>query len=420
MSWVDRLRPGIELTSPDGDVYEAKYIGDSESVDKKLGVFDYPNANGTRTQDLGLTSSRYTIRLYFDGEDNDIISNDFMLSLRQRGVWSVVHPVKGTLELQPVNAKKSNEPVTGGNVTQVDTSWIEPVSGAILPSTQQLADSIDQQIIETNIVAGEQYAANVLLDTARQQIINEQAIDQITLSASQELSDIAAQNDEISSFFDSILRSITDTLDSEPIDSLALAGQISQLLQTPALAIQNIEARVNQYINVADSIIQDLAQGITLEDRNAVASAELGLTSVIGGVASSVINGNLATRGEAVQFIEQITDLYNSTVVALDGAMDRFSGNEIDEQYFSQSQAYTDLTLLVSQVQDYLLTASFDLKTEQIIVLDRPRSPIEITVTEYGALGNDDENYEFFLTSNGLTGNDILLIPAGREVSIYV
>jgi hypothetical protein len=40
-------------------------------------------------------------------------------------------------------------------------------------------------------------------------------------------------------------------------------------------------------------------------------------------------------------------------------------------------------------------------------------------VTEYGSLGDADANYDLFVRSNNLSGNDILLIPAGREVVIY-
>ena len=43
-----------------------------------------------------------------------------------------------------------------------------------------------------------------------------------------------------------------------------------------------------------------------------------------------------------------------------------------------------------------------------------------ITIDEYGELGDNDINYDLFISSNNLKGNDILLLEAGREVVVYV
>jgi hypothetical protein len=67
-----------------------------------------------------------------------------------------------------------------------------------------------------------------------------------------------------------------------------------------------------------------------------------------------------------------------------------------------------------------LLSVLFDLEIERIIVLDRPRSPLEVCITELSAnAGNIDALYPAFLKQNNLHGNDILLLEAGREVKIY-
>ena len=72
MSWQERVQGSIELTSPDGAVFSAKWEGNTRSIQKKLGIFTYPKFDGTVAQDLGLEGTSYPLRLSFDGPDNDL------------------------------------------------------------------------------------------------------------------------------------------------------------------------------------------------------------------------------------------------------------------------------------------------------------------------------------------------------------
>lgn len=92
---------------------------------------------------------------------------------------------------------------------------------------------------------------------------------------------------------------------------------------------------------------------------------------------------------------------------------------DIDQQYFAAAQSYTSLVNLYTLALQYLISQFFNLKAEKRFTLKTPRSPLEITVTEYGSLGDNDIFYNLFIESNKLSGNDILLLPAGREVVIY-
>ncbi len=52
--------------------------------------------------------------------------------------------------------------------------------------------------------------------------------------------------------------------------------------------------------------------------------------------------------------------------------------------------------------------------------LSRPRAPIEITISEYGELGPEDSYLDLFIASNHLRSDEVILLPAGREVVVYV
>ena len=111
MSWLDRVRGSLHLISPEGKTFDAKWVGDSRSAEKKLGIFTYPKINGTVVQDLGLNSALYPFRLFFDGEDNDLESTRFFEAFNERGTWEIDHPTKGRITLQPINVIERILPV---------------------------------------------------------------------------------------------------------------------------------------------------------------------------------------------------------------------------------------------------------------------------------------------------------------------
>ena len=89
---------------------------------------------------------------------------------------------------------------------------------------------------------------------------------------------------------------------------------------------------------------------------------------------------------------------------------------DIDKQYFGNSQAYTSLVNTYTLVMQYLLSQFFNLATEKRFTIKNKRSPLGVTVTEYGSA----DFYDLFIESNELTADEILILNVGREVVIYV
>ncbi len=57
----DRLRPDIQLISPEGTIFIALWSGNDRSQDKKVGIFDYPLVDGSTVQDLGVSAAPYPL-----------------------------------------------------------------------------------------------------------------------------------------------------------------------------------------------------------------------------------------------------------------------------------------------------------------------------------------------------------------------
>ena len=77
MSYLDRLLPGLVLTSPNGDVFNALWAGNERTASKQLGIFNYPKVDKPTIQDLGIKGAEYPLTISFSGPDNDLISTEF-------------------------------------------------------------------------------------------------------------------------------------------------------------------------------------------------------------------------------------------------------------------------------------------------------------------------------------------------------
>lgn len=440
-NWRDRLQGEIVFLSPEGNEFRGKWRGSPRTMPKKLGVLRFPKIKGDVVQDLDVQSTLYSITFYFEGENNDTEANAFFTSCKERGTWEVTHPVHGFLGLQLISVTELDNPVESGNITEINSEWIEPIDPVELKTARELAGIIDAKADDLNISAAQQFANNLL--TASDELRG--AIEQTTAGIGRVtdlfLGPLFTTVDALDNTVEAIQRGIQDTNQATVLQVQSLAGQIQNLINLPCFANNKLEDRITAYgllANALSDLLPGQAESVisdTASDDskiNSVATLELALTAVLstlGNIVSTTAisprgigaddTGALATKAQAVNAVNDLTDLYNGIIDSLDNAQDLFSANDIDDQFYAMVDSYTDAAGLIYLSIEYLLSIAFDLSVERRFIIDKPRSPIEITITEYGSLGPDDLYLDFFIRSNDLIGKDILLLPAGREVVVY-
>jgi len=417
--WNARLRPNIKFISPDGDEYSGFWRGDTRDKSKKIGLFDYPKIVGTIAQDLEMTSSHYDITFFFAGKDNDLDAARFWTSADQNGLWDVTHPVLGFLDLQMLSISQQTQPITNGNITEVRTSWIDPILPEDLTSAPELKGETDANVNNLNINAAQQFADNISEKTETLRNTIQDVADIATGLTDAALSPLFTTIDSLNNLVDGIQGSIQDVLNAPSLAAAELSGQMQQLTQIPLLANNDIGSRLDYYADLTTGLLDELPGGASAEDKNRTAVLENSLSAILGANAKIATTGLLQTRAEAVEFAEDLSTKFATISDALDVVMANFEDNDIDSQFFSQSQSFVDAALATASAIKYLLVSAFDLNVEKRFVLTKPRAPIEITITEYGSLGENDENFDLFISSNHLKGEDILLLEPGREVVIY-
>jgi prophage DNA circulation protein len=439
-NWRDRLQSEIVLISPEGTEFRGLWRGSPRSMAKKLGVLRFPKIKGDIVQDLDVQSTIYSITFYFEGENNDTEAAAFFQSCKENGTWEITHPVHGFLGLQLVSVEEIDNPVESGNITEINTEWIEPIDPAELKTAREMKGIIDAKADDLNISGAQQFADNLLATSEELRGAIENTTDGIERVTDLFLGPLFTTVDALDNTVEAIQRGIQDTNNATVLQVNSLAGQIQNLTNLPLFANNSLD-RIGNYGALISGLIDQLPGGdesllsttaSNQSRKNSVATLELSLMAAIGSLANIITTtavsprgtgpddtGALSTRSQAISTIETLTALFNQVTDALDAAQEGFSDRDIADQFYGQSQSYTDAVNLINLAIEYLLTIAFDLSVERTFIIDRPRTPIEITITEYGSLGPNDQNLDFFIRSNNLIGKDIVLLPRGREVVVY-
>ena len=451
-SWDERLAPSIKFTSPEGAEFSAKWVGSPRSVSKKLGIFPLPKIKGNIVQDMDVDSNTYSITFFFDGKDNDKDANRFFAVCKERGQWEIIHPVHGLVGLQLVTATEDDQPITNGNITQITSEWIEPIDPATLKTARELAGIIDGLKDDLNISAVQEFANKVKAGAGALNDAIQDAVDIVEGVSEKVFDPLNTVLDSVDSTFNALQNGINDVLNATVLKTQQLAGKMQNLIQTPLLASNSLQARLGIYKDASDGYGTALPSGTLTTDLNKAAVAELALVSVIAGNAKIVTTGvdqpaklaipaleddaikaqliepvtppvgseTIATRAQAIEVAKDLADAFNDIVSKIEDTQKLFSSIDIDDQFFAQTTTYAIAAQLTNTAIQFLLVSSFDLKIERRFVLNQPRCPYEIAVTEYGGPGVDDANFDLFIRSNNLKGDEIVMLPAGREVVVYI
>ncbi|MBU1080903.1 MAG: DNA circularization N-terminal domain-containing protein [Spirochaetes bacterium] len=415
--WQDRVRPYIKLTSPKGQVFKPGWKGDEITVAKRVGRHAYPGVDKEVAQDMGLDSDGYPLTLLFEGPDNDLESKRFLKAWAERGVWTIVHPVDGTLYLQPLTATRANQPIRSGNLTTVTSNWMEPLPDSAVASSADSASDVDAAAASVSDASAGALAASIVQDT-----VSETAA--IKAASESSLAKIKKAVAAGSARINAIQAQIQETISETPMDVLSLAGEVTQLMQSPGLIAGAVEARVQALVGLGRQILADLPAALSFgfQDRNAAETVACFANAVTVAIASTITSELPDTRSQALSMLSAFRSYESDVVAALDGLAAESSETSIDRQFFGHGGAVTDaLAALRASVSAYLLSILFDLKTERRFTLERPRATFEIAITEYPATAETaDYFYDLFCRSNKLIGRQVLLLPAGWEVVVYV
>ena len=429
-NWEERLASHVELTSPSGKTFKAKWRGNNRTKAKKLGIFFYPKLEGEVVQDLEAGSARYPLTLYFDGKDNDLEAAKFFEAASETGPWDVIHPVHGYLQLQLISITEQVQPVTSGGITVFDTDWIEPIDPEELETARELRSKTDKAIDDLNISAAQQFADNITQRAEAFTNAIEGAADDVQTLMDVATSPLFDSLDALNGLVNATQIALQSTITQAEIIADSLAGQIQQLAQLPARGAGSGSSKLDAFDDAIDAVSERLPLSGTLpagQDveilKNKVATYELAMCGIVGAVAKVATVAPLLTRTDAITIAEKINAQFLEITTYLETVQEAFEGEVLEKQYIANGQAFHDSEKAITLATRYLLAVAPDLKIERRQILDEPKTPVQIVLEEYGTLGENDENLDLFISANKLGdsigGAGIIILDRGTEIITY-
>ena len=406
MDWNDRLREAA-YTSPSGKRFVFTYENVRKTVEKKTTGFEFPDADGTYVQESGRTGRRYPWRIFFWGSNHDIQADAFDAGLMERGIGKLEHPKYGVVDVIPFGAINQRDDLkTSANQSIIELVFWETIRLIYPTSQDDPASEVISAVDEYNDAAASEFADVLDLDTAIQRARLRNTITLLIGTARSKLQDIANTQDDVRQQFDAIVDSINEGIDVLVSEPITLGLQTIQAIQSPARAITSINARLDAY----GSLINTIISTNDVEESNDFHTADLLATSEMTGSVLSVVNNQFVTKTDAIAAAEVILEQFDDLVVWRD---DNFASlEEIDT-----GSSYQQLQEAVALTAGFLVEISFNLKQERRIVLDRDRTIIDLSAQLYGSV---DDQLDFLISSNDLSGDEILELPRGREIVYYI
>jgi len=414
MPWKNRIREAA-YTSPSGQRLTFDYEDVRKSVEKKTTGFEFPDADGTYVQDLGHSGRRYPLRVFFWGDNYDTESEVFETALLERGTGKLEHPIYGAVDVVPFGTiTRRDDLKTSANQAIIEVTFWETI-GLIYPASQNdPASEVLTAIDEYNNTAAAEFDEVMDLDSAVEQS-SFQSSYQATLDAAKSgLQSVADTQADVQKQFNAITDSINNGIDILISEPLTLAFQTTQMIQAPARALTNIEARLDGYANLANLIVSGnnniASPGLDSTNSNDFHKDDLYASTYVTGSIVSVVNNQFTTKTEALEAAEIVLTQFDDLIAWRDANFQSLS--EIDT-----GSAYQQLLEAVALTAGFLVEISFSLKQERRIVLNRNRTIVDLVAELYGSI---DDQLDFFINSNDLSGDEIKELPKGREIVYYI
>ena len=402
MSWIDRLKDAA-YTSPAGDRFAFVYEDVRLTHEKKGGVFEYPNGDGTFVQELGNTSRRYPMRVIFTGGNHDLTADRFDDAIREFGSGVLDHPMYGRKEVVPFGQfTRRDDLVTAANQTIFELTFWE-TAAAGLTFGPSIEDIIRDKLEKYVDALQDQFPTLTAISTASDTAAFVNSYVALANETVEGLSSVISSSEdggrESLAIFDSLILNI----DNLVTDTATLAAQTTRLLGSFGGSTLDTASALASFGSSSTAAINTIPT-----DANVFLGSDL---TVSGLVLSSVLVASEAeytTRPQAIEAAATVQEQFDAVVAWRDGYFEQFG-------LVDTGEAHQQLQDAVTATVGFLVQTSFELQQERTIYTTKAATPINLTAQLYGDL----DQLDFFIESNGLIGEEFFEIPAGRRVVYY-
>lgn len=420
MTWIDRIAEAA-YTSPKGTRKTFAFADVSSEIDRRTAAFEFPGVDGAYIQDNGSGERRYPLACIFSGPECDVEAKAFEDLLLERGAGVLEHPLYGRVNVVPFGTiTRRDDLVTAANQTIIEVVFWSTL-GAVYPSSRVSPKlEVAEAMRRAAPALGADFAGAMSLATEARRQNSKLTVLDVVRNVQGALQVAASATESVSREFRQLQSAVNFGIDVLIGQPLALAEQLLNLITAPSRALAGIESRLDGYRDLLDRLLASspssggapapVLERIALRLSNDFHAADLCAGGAVLGSVSSVLETTFTAKPGALEAAEAIIAREATRTAWRDS---RFA----DLGQLDTGEGYAALQETAALAVGYLVEISFSLVPERALVLDRPRGLVELCGELYGSVA--DERLDFLVSTNDLSGAEILELPRGKRVVFY-
>jgi hypothetical protein len=406
MSWLDKVDRDITIVTGDGKQYKPLWANASKSKDYNYGEFNYPNTSGSFIDRREPQGVRYSLTLYFTGEKNLEQAQKFWESSDNRDPWRIVHPLYGSIRVQPLSLEFDD---TNYNTTIVSSTIVETNQRRGPESTINIADQVEQSTKDAEDAVAQSYEANAEPDVGTIQSLQND-ISELRAKAESDL-----PGTEVATEYTNKAQAALQTTNQ----AVGAAGDAIRSFVQFARLPGEIKGDLQTKLDILNRQIERLTPPIPLNgsptEKLQFEAQGVGLLT---GKALALTKGKdeLRTRSEIVRASNSLIQDYDSFVRRLATLSTDQAGTS--SSYYPDHQVQKTLERSVNLVAGSLFELIYNAKREKRFTTKEATNIFVLAHKLYG-LDEQDKNLNLLIDQNDLTVEEYFEIPEGRVITYY-
>jgi hypothetical protein len=427
MAWSDRLRNAAFIFS-DNTRIEFLFEDMQSSRENETTAFDFPGVDGSHIQRRNTKSQSFPISVIFSGPDSDLDAQEFeRITKQNKEPFIFEHPIKGDFTCQLLGFTRTDNFKTGFNQIIFDCNIRETIP-LIYPVR---ITNNEKLILENNRQTALEIAEDLKINSQTNDIQTINALKdsyKTAISAIQSaFNDVIFEIDSVNNQFLAVDAFLTNAVETIAANIDQLASAINTFLSLPSRAADSFERKIERLENAFDNFTSTFESinmpsfanakiyGKQLESMNG-----LSLLNFTTSALSS--SEEYATVAEIFEVIDRINEKYESYLIDIDQYVTDTISNDVGETYEPNTDGQQGIQTSIYNTSVFLQEISLKALREFKFTLAADTDLINLTYAIYGSSNPEEleNDIDKLIDLNNFAGDELIIVPKGREVIYYL
>jgi hypothetical protein len=406
MSWIDKIKNDLIITTGDGQRYVPSWINATLETPYNITEFEFPEVDGALVIKKRPKARRYSLEIYFQGDDHLDTATAFRVSADDSRPWSFEHPYYGILTVQTPSLLYDN---STANVTKITGTVIE----TILEDNPKVGtDPVDT--VKVNKEALDETFVSALTETPS-------ASDASTMANNNAVNyklgvpaiTIPEEYEEYTNAFNAANSAINNAT-AEPLLAMRLA---IDAITYPARFSVSVSTRLNLLYDQLQTLRQQLGFITAVSSKQIFQNSAGSVLSSMALAAVTPLATDYKNSVTVFDTIELLLTAYNQYIEDLDGIQSDNGG--APTSFIPDADSLTQLSLLISTTMNALFVIALRARRERFIIAEKDTNLIILTHRLYG-LDDADENLTELMDNNNIGLTQMLQIKKDTKIVYYI